>query len=313
MFLWQRILKIDILYKEGIYMFKTYFMLAFASAVWGFQPVCVKWLVSEWTPVTLTVVRYAFISLCLFFIVYLREGKNILPPKAIWGRLILMGFFGVLVNNVLQFAGLQYTTVTNCTLISATAPAVTALLAVFLIRERLSVIKWIGIFFSFAGVLAIVSNGSMELIRQIDFNIGDILCFASQVSWAVYCFISLKVMKYISAAATTFWFGLIGGFMTCLYGIVSGTLQVTPLSPVALGSFAYMVFLGGLISLYFYNIGVKMAGPSISAIFLNIMPVVGMVSGAALFNDQIGPIQLVGAAAIIIGVFLTTHHWNRAE
>ncbi|MGE1062968.1 DMT family transporter [Megasphaera paucivorans] len=294
-------------------MFKTYFMLAFASAVWGFQPVCVKWLVAEWSPVTLTVIRYSFISLCLALVIYPREGKKMIPPKAAWGWLALMGFFGVLLNNVLQFAGLQYTTVTNCTLISATSPAVTALMAVFLIRERLSIIKWIGIFFSFAGVLAIVSDGSIELIRQIDFNIGDILCFASQTSWAIYCFISLKAMKYISAAAATLWFGLIGGLMTLVYGIAAGTLQVTPLSPLAMGSFVYMVFLGGLISLYFYNIGVKMAGPSISAIFLNIMPVVGMVSGAVLFNDHIGPIQLIGAAAIIMGVFLTTHHWHKAE
>jgi drug/metabolite transporter (DMT)-like permease len=299
--------------KKGRRMVKTYFMLAFASAVWGFQPVCVKWLVAEWTPVTVTVIRYIFISLLLVITLYPKEGKKMFPPKKSWGWLALMGFFGILLNNVLQFAGLQYTTVTNCTLIAATSPAVTAFMAFFLIRERLSLIKWIGIFISFAGVLCIVSNGSLELIQNIDFNLGDILCFTAQTSWAIYCFISLKVMKYISAAAATLWFGLLGGFMTFIYGLFSNTIQVTMLSPVALGSFIYMVILGGFISLFFFNVGVKKAGPSVSAIFLNIMPVVGMISGNLLFADQIGIVQLGGAAAIFIGVFMTTHHWEKAH
>ena len=110
--------------------------------------------------------------------------------------------------------------------------------------------------------------------------------------------------------ATTFWFCLFGGIMTAVYGAGSGTLQFVPLSPGALISFLYIVFLGGFCSLFFYNVGVKNAGPSVAAIFLNIMPVVGIFSGFMMFDDYIGPAQMGGAAAIIAGVFMTTHHWK---
>jgi len=67
------------------------------------------------------------------------------------------------------------------------------------------------------------------------------------------------------------------------------------------------VFLGGVLSMLGWNLGVKHAGASISAIFLNIMPVVGMLGGFLLLDESLGISQLAGAAAIFGGVYLTTH------
>lgn len=293
-------------------MVKTYSMLLFACVAWGVQPVFIKWLVAEWTPETITVARYMIVTVLWLILAWRKDGKAIMPQgRNAWLCLAAMGFFGILLNNVLQFAGLQYTTVTNCTLIASTQPAVTACMAFFLIRERLSAVKWLGIFISFAGVLAVVSNGSWEVIRQIDFNIGDILCFIAQMAWAVYMFFSLQAMRRLSPEAATLWFCFFGGIMTAVWSVGSGTLNLSPLSGMALVSFLYVMFIGGFLSLFFYNVGVKNAGPSVAAIFLNIMPVVGMVSGYLAFGDIIGVVQLGGAAAILLGVFLTTHKRNR--
>ena len=285
---------------------KTYFLLLFAAASWGFQPLCIKWLVAEWTPVTITAVRYFVISLILFAFLWRKYG-SILPPRKILGLLLCMGFMGIGVNNVLQFTGLRYTTVTNCTLISATTPAITAVMAVFWIRERLSLFSWLGILISFAGTFVVVSHGSWEAIRNIDFNIGDVLCFLSQVAWAVYSILGLKAMRHVSAVFVTAWAGFIGALMTLLYGFAMGEFDVVPLSMLAAGSYLYAVFIGGVLSMVFWNMGVKNAGPSISSIFLNLMPVVGMCAGWFFFHDEIGPVQLTGAAAIFVGVYLTTH------
>ena len=57
-----------------------------------------------------------------------------------------------------------------------------------------------------------------------------------------------------------------------------------------------------------WNACSKVVGPSIATIFLNIMPMVGMLSGYVLFGDEIGTVQLFGAAAIIVGVSLVTNY-----
>ena len=284
----------------------TYFLLLFAASAWGFQPLCVKWLVAEWSPVTITALRYVAISVILFAFLQTRYGSVRLPRQII-RNILLMGFMGIGLNNVLQFTGLRYTTVTNCTLISAMTPAITAVLAVIWIRERLNLFSWLGIVISFAGTFVVVSHGSWEVLRSISFNIGDVLCFASQVSWSVYTILGLQAMKHASAVLVTAWAGWIGAIMTLLYGLAVGDFQVEPLSLRAFGSFGYTIFIGGVLSMVFWNLGVKHAGPSISSIFLNLMPVVGMTAGWFFFQEEIGPTQLTGAAAIFIGVYLTTH------
>ncbi len=288
-------------------MVMTYFMLLFASVVWGFQPVPIKWILTEWSPVTISAVRYMIISAVMALIVYPREKGHFLPKGIALVWLACMGVTGILLNNVLQFTGLRETTVINCTLISATTPAVTALMAVFIIRERLNLFSWLGIFISFCGVLVVVSNGSWEMIRSIDFHRGDVYCILSQVCWAAYSFFGLKLMRKKSVLWVTLWAGFFGGLMSLTYGLVTNDFHVPLLSPVPLASFLYMLIFGGLLSGYFYNVGVKKAGPSLAAIFMNIMPVVGMISGYIILNEELGIIRIAGAGAIFVGVYLTTH------
>jgi len=289
-------------------MVKTYAMLLFACAAWGFQPVCAKWILIDWTPVSITLYRYVIITVLWFFVAWHNEGRRMLPNIQDMWCLVIMGLLGVLLNNVLEFEGLKYTTVTNATLISATQPAVTAFMAVFLIHERLSGIRWLGIILSFVGVMLVVSNGCWETIYQIDFNKGDILYGASQMAWAIYTFISLFVMKRVSPVAATFWFSLYGTILTGIYGVATSSLVIVPLSGISILSWLYIIFIGGFLSLYFYNVGVKNAGPSVASVFLNIMPIVGMMSGYAALHEYIGVVQLSGAAAIIIGVAMTSRH-----
>jgi len=219
-----------------------------------------------------------------------------------------MGVCGIALNNVLQFTALTYTTVTVCTIISATTPCLTAFASRLVFKEKLQPLVWFGIVISFLGVLTIVSKGSLAVLKAIDFNIGDILSFLSQVAWTGYTLAGIQVMRYLSPLAVTGWAGLFGAFMVLIYGLVAGDFQVVPLTGLPLISFFYILFLGGIFSMLAWNACSKVVGPSVASIFLNIMPVVGMLSGHFIFAEVIGPVQVFGACAIILGVTLVTNH-----
>lgn len=286
---------------------KTYFLLTIATIFWGIQPLCIKLLVEEWTPVTITCGRYFLISGLLFFILYLRKDKGLFPPQKCFFPLILMGITGIAINNVAQFTGLQYSTIINCTLISAISPAITAFLSAICIKERLNGMQWMGIGISFAGVLCVISHGSLNLILHSEFNKGDILFFICQLSWTLYSIIGLKVMHQISALAATAWAGLFGATFTALYGLIVGEVHFLPLFVPAAAAFMYTVICGGVLAMLFWNMGVKEAGPSLTAIFQNITPVVGVIGGALFFHEVISLADFSGAIAIFVGVYLTMH------
>lgn len=285
---------------------RTYLLLVLTTVIWGIQPLCIKWLVTVWSPVTITAMRYFLIGMVLILLA-VRRGEHWLPTKECRLPLLLMGLTGIGLNNVMQFTGLKLSTVTNCTLIAAASPAITVVLAAIFVRERLNFLAWIGILISFLGALLVVSHGSLAVIRRFAFNWGDILFFLAQMAWTFYSLLGLRVMRHISAALTTGWAGLSGAFLASAYGMLTGDLQLVSLSPGLWGSFLYTVILGGIMAMLFWNIGVKNAGPSITSIFQNVTPVVGMLGGMWLFHEIIGPLELAGAVAIFGGVYLTTH------
>lgn len=285
----------------------VYLLMTLSAAAWGFQPNCIKWLAQQWTPVTITVIRFFLIAIILLLYTRIIEKKPLLPPKECWRYLLLMGFAGVTVNNVAQFTGIVYTTVTNATLISAMTPAITAVMAYLVIHEKLSRTSIAGIAVSFIGVLLIISRGSWDIIRNIAFNYGDILCFLSQCAWGIYTLAADKVMHRMSPEWATGCAGICGAFFTLLFGLATNQFTVTPLQGKAFLSFGYVLLLGGVFAMVSWNLAVKKAGPGITPVFLNIMPVMGMLSGHVLFHDEIGTVQIIGALAIISGVYLTAH------
>lgn len=282
----------------------TYLLLTVTVIIWGIQPLCIKWLVGEWTPVTITAMRYYFIGTALILIAR-SQGEKILPPRECWLSLFLMAVTGIGLNNVMQFTGLQYSTVTNCTLIAAASPAITAFMAAVFIRERLGALAWLGIALSLAGALAVASGGKINVILNFTFNYGDILFFAAQVAWTTYSLIALRVMNRISAALTTGWAGLLGAVVVSFYGDMTGEFALVNLSFTLWLAFAYTVICGGIMAMLFWNIGVKNAGPSTTAIFQNITPIVGMLGGTLFFEETVGVAELAGAVAIFLGVCIT--------
>ncbi|MGO5486644.1 DMT family transporter [Selenomonas montiformis] len=285
---------------------KTYFLLAATTIIWGIQPLCIKWLVTTWSPVTITAMRYYLIGTTLLALSVYR-GERLLPPRSCLLGLFFMGVAGIGLNNVMQFTGLAISTVTNCTLIAAASPAITAFMAVIFVSERLSLLAWGGIVLSFFGALLIISHGSLNVIQTMSFNVGDILFLLAQVAWTTYSLIALKIMRRMSALQTTGWAGLFGAFIVTGYGLVTGQFAPVMLTPTLWIAFFYTVIFGGVMAMLFWNIGVHNAGASVTSIFQNITPVVGMIGGVLCFGEVIGIMELLGAAAIFGGVYLTTH------
>lgn len=156
-------------------------LLICTCVIWGIQPMFAKFVVREMQPIPMVSIRYTIVALTLFAMLAWR-GEKLLPPRRTWPALFTMGILGVCINNVTQFTGLQYSTVTNFTIIATLTPIVTALLSFVLIHERLHRLQWLGICSSLCDALYLLSNGSLAVILNLAFNIGDVLFFVSQVA-----------------------------------------------------------------------------------------------------------------------------------
>jgi drug/metabolite transporter (DMT)-like permease len=288
----------------------TYALLTFIGIIWGFQPTTLKWLLPYWSPSTITIMRYLVVGVVILLYqayIFRDDLSRLMPARQDWPWIIFMGINGQMLNSVLQFYGLQFTTVTNSTLITATTPALTSVCTFIILREKFTSKQWLGIFLSFLGVLTVITKGDLSMLTGLNFNKGDVFCIASQFAWAFYSLASRKLTGHMDVLTALGWCSLSGTLATFILSLYTGTFAITPLPTLPLFSYLYVTLLGGIAANVFWNIGVKNVGPSVSSVFLNLTPVVGMLSGWLIFNDPMGFLQLMGAGVIFIGVFLTTH------
>lgn len=292
-------------------------LLVTTCVIWGIQPMFAKFVVREMSPIPMVSIRYTIVALMLFAILAWR-GEKLVPPRKTWLSLFIMGILGVCINNITQFTGLQYSTVSNFTIIATLTPIVTALLSFVLIHERLHRLQWLGICSSLCGALYLLSNGSLAAILALDFNVGDVLFFTSQVAWALYSIIVVRIIDHVSPLAIVAWSGLLGSLTTAIGAMYLGYFNLpTSLSPLAIGSYFFVIFFGGLIAMIFWNRATGIVGPSQGAVFMNIMPLVGIICGVVFLDEKFLIAQAIGGTLILSGVYLTTQYrsivakWNK--
>lgn len=287
-------------------------MVLASCIIWGAQPMFVTFVVREFDPIPLVSIRY-FIVGVLILAALAYQGEKLLPPRKAWIPLFLMGVLSVGGNNVAQFTGLQYSTVANLTIIASLTPAVTALLSLVLLHEQLHKLQWMGIGTSIIGAVYLISKGSLAAIINLNFNFGDILFCISMIAWAFYTILVAQVSKYVSAYSAVGWAGLLGSLTTAAYSMATGKFALpSALSPLAWGSYLYVIFIGSLIGMLFWNKGIRVIGPSQAAVFMNLMPLVGIICGVLFLQEKLYPAEAIGGVLIIAGVYLTTQYQHIA-
>jgi len=190
-------------------------------------------------------------------------------------------------------------------LVSALTPALTAFMAGMFLKERLSMRQWIGVLISMSGVVFLVAHGSMEVIKHLAFNTGDLLFLGGQLGWAAYTLLGRRVLRDMSPMATTAWAGLAGAVFMGAATLFEGQFSVHNLSYFGWLSMIYMIAGSGILAFNWWNVGVSAVGPNRASIFFNVIPLAGMLLSVVLLHEHIGWRECVGGACILFGVYLT--------
>lgn len=226
-------------------------------------------------------------------------------PKDVWYVAIAMGFMGVLVHNGLLFLGLNYTTATNTALIESIGPTATTLLAFFFLGERLNHFGWLGIVISCIGTLCIISKGDINILLNMQFNLGDVSILGCEVAWSAYAIISLRAHNKVPSLNLVAWSSLFGSLWCLVVGGVTGSLHIYAVSSGAILGFAYLVVFSGIIAFVAWNYGVQGVGASKAGVFVYLVPLTGGMIGVLLLGEEILLAQFIGAALIMGGVMIT--------
>jgi drug/metabolite transporter (DMT)-like permease len=286
----------------------AYTALTLIAALWGSYPAFAKLALVAFPPLVLVALRCSIASVFLCALLSRRGASEFtaLRPRDL-GPLAFLGFAGIFVSTGGTYLAIAFTTASNAVLLQPATPVMVAISARLYLGERLSSLQWAGVAGSAAGVGLIITKGSWHAVMHLDLRPGDFLLLLSQVGWAAYTVYGKRVLARHSPVVATTTAYVLGSLMLLPLPILTAGFFPAPdfAAPGAWTVVVYQAILGSIAHIWWYE-AVHLVGPSRSAVFMNLQPVVGVLLAWAMLGERIGVSGLLGGAAVLGGVALTT-------
>jgi len=276
-----------------------------AVVMWGVNFSLVKIALREMTPDGFNGWRILFSAVCLLLLLAASGEGFRLKRREFWA-LLAIGFAGNTAYQAIFIHGVHGTSASNTSLILSTSPIFVALLSVVLRLEKVHWAAWLGIGVSFSGLFLIISR-QHGVVRPAGGALrGDMLVLLGTFLWAIYTVLAkpfLETMSPLKFSALTMAFGAFFYIPLTLKGMLA-------VSPAAVSWNARLALvLSGLFGLVFgyliWYFSVQRVGNARTAAYNYLTPIFTALFAAILLGEALRPVQAVGAAIILVGVWLT--------
>ena len=257
-------------------------------------------------PFSLNFYRWFFAGLILFPFTYkeiLNKKKYILENI---GFFIILGITSITIFNSIVYYSLYYTQVISGILMISTIPVWIIFISSILNIEKTNIFQIIGVIFSLTGVIFIITKADLNLIKNLDFNKGDLSMVVAMFSWAVYSAL-LKSKKYEISQFALLQVVIITGliFLIPIYLIEMYLGHLIVLGKPFILTLTYVVLFPGLAAFFFWIKGISLIGANRAGIFLHLMPIFGAAMAMIIFDEKFMYYHIFGAIFIVAGIALS--------
>jgi drug/metabolite transporter (DMT)-like permease len=262
----------------------------------------VKLGASYFAPLAFNAVRIALASALLLGAAWLLREP--MPDRRTIRTLLLLGVLGNGVYQVLFIEAISRTRSANVAIVLASAPAMMALAGRVTGREFLGGRALLGIGVSLAGITLVVLGGAAAATPGGSIA-GDLLALCAVASWVTYSLL-LKPYTERVAPVTMSAVTMVGGAVPLALIAVPQLLDVT-WGAIAWRGWAAVGYAGVLAValgyLAWYR-GLRVLGPTRTAMYGNLQPVVALAVGALLVHEPPTAWQILGASGTMLGLVL---------
>jgi drug/metabolite transporter (DMT)-like permease len=269
------------------------FALAAAGSLWGLTVPLSKlgmdWLGAGW----LAVARFA-IAAPLLAVLARRGLRGAISPGV-----ILAGAAGYGTVILLQNAGIERTSVTHASLIVGAVPVLVAVISAALGRGAAAAGAWIGSLLALAGVGLVAGGGGAGTSLA-----GDLLVLASVTGSAGFIVAQPGLLRGRDAGAVTAVQLASGGLAVLPFAVLAEGMPAAPTGATPVVAVLALALVGTALAFSLFAWAQTRVPAEVAGAFVNLEPLVGAATGAVVFQDAVGGVQLLGGFAILVGIAL---------
>ncbi|MBT8346455.1 MAG: EamA family transporter [Desulfofustis sp.] len=247
-------------------------------------------------PIVLTLVRFILAVIFLLPIISIRHGLAITVGSlcryaAISACLVL--FFWAM------FLSLRYTSPLNISVLFTLVPAISAVYAAIINRERISTSLLLALIVGLIGAVWVIFEGDLQRLRELAWNRGDLIFFGGCLAMALYTPLVRLLHRHEPMEVMTFWV-LVTGCFWLLPGAVRifARTSMTTIPSTTWLWIVYLALFSTVISFYCTQYATRIIGPTRTIAYSYLYPL--LVVGLNYFLGRGWP-----AMQVIPGIVLT--------
>jgi drug/metabolite transporter (DMT)-like permease len=221
-------------------------------------------------------------------------------------QLFLASVFGVFINMLLFLKGLEFTTPIHASTIMTITPIVILILSVFMLKERITSLKILGVIIGFIGALILTLYG--QSARAADnILLGNLMIFLNAVSYSVYVILIKKLTAKYHPFTFIKWLFLFGLILVTPFGFSEvQEIQWQSFTPYVTFSVIFVV-VGATFGTYLLNpLAISRLKASTVGIFIYLQPVIAGLFAILNGVDFVDTIKISAMLLIFLGVYFVS-------
>lgn len=248
--------------------------------------------------ITLTLLRFLLSTPILFLLIKRNNQESIKITKSELFKITLVGIMGYCATSLLLYTSYNYISTGTATTLHFIYPVLVILGGIIFFKEKPSMIKYISVGLSAAGILMFYNGDSKVNI------LGMLIAFLSGVTYTFYIlFIEKSQLKTLGTYKLTFYLCIISSAVLAIVCVVTDSLALNMTYKGWLMSLvlSLSVTLGGVC---LFQKGIKLIGSQSTSILSTFEPITSILIGILIFNESFDIKTVLGFTFIIIATIL---------
>ena len=281
-----------------------------ANIIYGINYVVAKGIMPDYFPPRVAIIFRVAGAVAIFWLAGMFFPKVRIPKKD-YLRLAVCGFFGIALNQIMFFEGLNLTTPINASIIMVGIPILVLIFAHFILHEGITKNKIVGITLGMGGAVYLILQGAGGSFTSGTF-LGNFFILINASSYALFLVLVKPLMKKYPPLVIMKWI------------FTFGLIYVIPVSVGLLGkpdyahipfsiwmSVAYIVVFTTVVAYFLNNYSLKNISPTVNSAYIYLQPFLATVVALIAGKDILTWNEVIAAIFIFTGVYFVSFRGMR--